>query len=63
MSVTIYQFLTSMKRRNFLRLGALGLPITLNGIPVAAMHKSNWSALLSDNDKVLVLIQLSGGND
>lgn len=52
-----------MKRRNFLRLGSLGLPIMLNGIPVTAMRKSNWSALLSNNDKVLVLIQLSGGND
>jgi len=52
-----------MKRRNFLRLGSLGLPIMLNSIPIAAMQKSNWSELLSDNDKVLVLIQLSGGND
>lgn len=52
-----------MKRRNFLRLGSLGLPIMLNGIPVAAMRKNNWSELLSNNDKVLVLIQLSGGND
>ncbi|MEM8523390.1 MAG: DUF1501 domain-containing protein [Bacteroidota bacterium] len=52
-----------MKRRNFLRIGSLGLPVMLNGIPVAAMCQNSWSELLSNNDKVLVLIQLSGGND
>lgn len=55
-----------MKRRNFLKNTgvAISLPILLNGMPVSAVAKS---ALFKpnnlENDNVLVLIQLNGGND
>lgn len=57
-----------MKRRSFLRnigLASLG-PLLLNGIPVNAMSKTGQLQNLaanSTNGKVLVLIQLHGGND
>lgn len=54
-----------MDRRKFLRrAGALGLPL-LTGVPgVRAAGASIFSALLPpDSDRVLILIQLSGGND
>ena len=57
-----------MKRRSFLRnisLAGLG-PLLLNGIPVNALGRSGALqnlAAASTNDKVLVLIQLHGGND
>ncbi len=55
-----------MNRRNFLRqTGAISLPL-LGGLSgVQALHSSRLSQLLDgvDNDKVLVLIQLLGGND
>ena len=57
-----------MKRRSFLRnigLASLG-PLLLNGLPVSAMSKSGQLQRLaanSTNGKVLVLIQLHGGND
>ncbi|MFT5998467.1 MAG: hypothetical protein ACI81P_000920 [Neolewinella sp.] len=56
-------------RRNFLRnLGILGTSgFLLNKLPVNAMASSPLSAALSatgdDNDRVLVLIRLKGGND
>ena len=54
-----------MNRRNFLRTGsAFGLPLLLNGLPVRALGKSALLPLINeDNDRVLVLIQLNGGND
>ena len=58
-----------MKRRDFLQKtlpGAIILPSLLNGLAVKAFSSHPlFSALLSPNetDKVLVLIQLSGGND
>ena len=57
-----------MKRRSFLRnigLASLG-PLMLNGLPVSAMSKSGElqrMAANSTNGRVLVLIQLHGGND
>ena len=54
-----------MDRRNFLRrAGAFSLPL-LGGIPgVRAAGSSLFSALLPpDSDRVLVLVQLAGGND
>ncbi len=57
-----------MKRRSFLRnmgLASLG-PLMLNGLPVSAMSKTGQLQQLaanSTNGKVLVLIQLHGGND
>ncbi|MCB0640958.1 MAG: DUF1501 domain-containing protein [Phaeodactylibacter sp.] len=55
-----------MKRRKFLQstATAVGLPVVLNGMGVSAVRKSQlFNFLNTDNDKVLVLIQLSGGND
>ena len=54
-----------MDRRNFLRrAGALGIPL-LTGVPgVRAAGSSILTSLLPpDSDKVLVLVQLAGGND
>ena len=57
-----------MRRRSFLKnigLASLG-PLILNGLPVNAMSRSGAlqrMAASSTNGKVLVLIQLHGGND
>jgi len=56
-----------MKRRNFLkytsRLAATA-PILVNGMSVAALPMSSlFTAINGDSDRVLVLIQLIGGND
>lgn len=57
-----------MKRSDFLRLtSALPLPFLLNGLPVHATGTNPLLELLReqalDNGKVLVLIQMNGGND
>lgn len=58
-----------MKRRDFIRLTSLagsGLLLNLNGIKLHAMqqdHFLNDIAKSSTNDRILVLIQLHGGND
>ncbi len=57
-----------MKRRNFVKigLGAIASPIVLNGIPVRTFANDFFEKLVylaGENDKVLVLIQLIGGND
>lgn len=58
-----------MKRRNFLRfLPAAGVtPFALNGFSVRPFANSKMARILSDcdgvEDRVLVLIQLKGGND
>lgn len=55
-----------MKRRNFLKTTgtAVTLPLFFNGMSLSAMAKpSLFSGLDEDNDRVLVLIQLNGGND
>ena len=54
-----------MKRRSFLRTSsALGVPALLGGIPVSAIAKSSLSNFINgDSDRILVLIQLNGGND
>ena len=54
-----------MKRRNFLQAAsAASVPFLVNGIPLQAMARSPLFNLVNpDNDKVLVLIQLLGGND
>ncbi len=53
-----------MKRRNFIQTAGLSLPLMLNGMKLRAMPKSSiFSAMTNENDKVLVLIQLNGGND
>ncbi len=54
-----------MKRRNFLQASTLfGLPLVINGVPVRAIARNSFLQFISpSNDKVLVLIQLNGGND
>lgn len=58
-----------MKRRNFLKsipALAAGGSFTLNNLPVRAMAKESPFLRLaeqSDNDRVMVIIQLHGGND
>lgn len=55
-----------MKRRNFLKSAtALSAPVFLNGLQVAAMSNSSLLPIINSapNDRVLVIIQLNGGND
>lgn len=62
-----------MIRRDFLKFGAkvgaatTALPIMLGGIPLRALGRSPLESLLAQsatsNDKILVIIQLAGGND
>ncbi len=58
-----------MNRRHFLKqggLGALGLPVVLNGISFNSLANSKLMQALSAvtaTDRILVLIQLHGGND
>lgn len=57
-----------MKRRNFLKRAGLaaGAPIALQGIPFKVLGADNSIQRLaqqSTNDKVLVILRLSGGND
>lgn len=55
-----------MKRRHFLRTAgsAVSLPVLLNGLSISAMAKpSLFNSLNNESDRVLVLIQLFGGND
>ena len=53
-----------MKRRKFIQTTGLSLPIMLSGFGVRAMPKSSiFSAITNETDRVLVLIQLNGGND
>lgn len=54
-----------MKRRQFIQTGSLvSLPILLSGMEVTAVTRSSLFSLVNaDDDKILVLIQLNGGND
>ncbi len=54
-----------MKRRKFLQSGSiLTLPLMLGGMEVSALTNSGlFNIINGDSDKVLVLIQLNGGND
>ncbi|MBK9257275.1 MAG: DUF1501 domain-containing protein [Saprospiraceae bacterium] len=54
-----------MKRRQFLQTGSLvSLPIIIGGLEVSAISRSSLFNLINnDNDRVLVLVQLNGGND
>lgn len=52
-----------MKRRSFIRNTALGTPAVLNGIQTMGMGQFGMFNYLGESDKVLVLIQLNGGND
>ena len=55
-----------MIRRSFIkRSSAIALPLIVNGLGFKAVAKSKLSNLLTQisNDRVLVIIQLEGGND
>ena len=54
-----------MKRRSFLKTSSTAsLPLMLNGMGVqAVMNSSIFNFINGDSDRVLVLIQLNGGND
>ncbi len=54
-----------MKRRQFIQVSSLAsVPILINGIPVSAVARNSFLDFVSpDNDKILVLIQMTGGND
>lgn len=54
-----------MKRRSFLQnTTALGIPLLLNGFPLGGLYNRKMNAMIDGiNDRVLVLIQLVGGND
>ena len=55
-----------MKRRKFLRNSLLAGTFTLGGYPLNVLAQNNRFSRLaqeSDNDRVLVIIQLHGGND
>ncbi|MCO6484888.1 MAG: DUF1501 domain-containing protein [Saprospiraceae bacterium] len=56
-----------MKRRSFIKKGAataIGLPIMLHGQKLSALTRhALFNGMNSDSDRILVLIQLNGGND
>ncbi|HUN17960.1 MAG TPA: hypothetical protein PK622_14150, partial [Saprospiraceae bacterium] len=54
-----------MKRRSFLKASSLAtVPVLINGIPVEAIAKSTFANFVNpEDDRILVVIQLSGGND
>ncbi|MFY0605370.1 MAG: DUF1501 domain-containing protein [Cyclobacteriaceae bacterium] len=55
-----------MKRREFIKKTALSVPVTIGGMNIAAAEGKDWDWLRlvsENNNNVLVLIQLNGGND
>jgi uncharacterized protein (DUF1501 family) len=55
-----------MKRRKFIKqLSLAAVPITLGGIPIKLMAENSLTRMAeqSTNDRVLVILQLHGGND
>jgi uncharacterized protein (DUF1501 family) len=54
-----------MKRRQFLQTGSImSLPVFLGGLEVSAISQSSlFNFINNDDDRVLVLVQLNGGND
>lgn len=57
-----------MKRRNFIKAASAGfLPLALNGLPIQTYAQSKFLQMIqqaaSANGRILVLIQLNGGND
>ncbi len=54
-----------MKRRDFLRNSSFAtLPVLLGGMGISAVNKPSFLDYISDdNDKILVLIFMNGGND
>lgn len=55
-----------LTRRDFIKLSSIAsasLPITLNGFPVFANNKPKEYQFSQENENIVVLIQLQGGND
>ena len=55
-----------LNRRDFIKLSSMAsasLPIALSGFPIFASDKPKEFNFTEDNDNILVLIQLQGGND
>jgi uncharacterized protein (DUF1501 family) len=55
-----------MKRRNFIKkLSLAAVPFTLGGIPLRLMAENSLTRMAgqSTNDRVLIILQLHGGND
>lgn len=55
-----------LNRRDFIKLSTIasaGLPITLSGFPLFASEKPKEYNFLENNENILILIQLQGGND
>lgn len=55
-----------LNRRDFIKLSTIAtasIPITLSGFPVFANDKPKGYDFETDNENILVLIQLQGGND
>lgn len=55
-----------MKRRNFIKkLSLATIPFTLGGIPIRLMAENSLTRMAgqSTNDRVLIILQLHGGND
>lgn len=55
-----------MKRRDFLHKSSavVSIPVLLNGLPLSAIGRNSFFPSFNDeSDKVLVLVQLNGGND
>lgn len=55
-----------INRRDFIKLSSIAsasLPIALSGFPVFAKEKPNDYQFTENNENILVLIQLQGGND
>lgn len=55
-----------LNRRDFIKLSSIAsasLPIALSGFPIYANEKPKELQFLNENENILVLIQLQGGND
>ena len=55
-----------LNRRDFIKLSSIAtasLPIALSGFPIYAKEKPTAYQFSTENDNILVLIQLQGGND
>lgn len=53
-----------MKRRSFLKSTSIvGVPIMLGGVQVSAIPRSPFMTAANGSDKILVLVNLEGGND
>ncbi len=55
-----------MKRRNFIKkLSLAAVPFTLGGIPIRLMAENSLTRMAeqSTNDRVMIILQLHGGND